>query len=781
MELEEAPPLGIALAELFTGKTLYVVPDNRGIAHALVEKLAAAGISAQLAATPPADASLILFLEGCSQYTEQDAEANYIALNERFFSLAASHASALSKPGNLFVSVQDTGGAFGLQNPTENRAWSGGLAALAKTAALEWPEATIKAIDIDCRRATAEECADAIYLELLCGGLDTQIAIDTKGRRQRVSAKEETAGQACDFPLSKGDVIVVSGGARGVTATCLIELSKKVPLKIAILARTPLADELAETKECHTETEIKQALYKKSVADAIKLTPKDLKIAADRVLGGREARQNIQLLEKNGSEVLYFPIDIRQLNAVEETLKKVRTKWKKIDGVIHAAGVLADKYLKDKSLEQFRSVFETKVLGLKNLLQATQKDSLKVLCCFSSIAAFVGNVGQCDYAMANEICNQICEEEQRTRSDSCRVKSLLWGPWAGGMADTALQQHFEKMGIKAIPLQEGGEAFVKELAQKSRSVSIILGDAINRWVDALQSLQLKKNGDAKKRFIIWIHRSTYPFLYDHRIQNTPVVPMMLQLVWSCGLAEAITQGYETVGCHNLRILKGLLLHNFDTSGDLFYLEASPVQQGQDSQQWIDIAMTDVEGIKRYSCSVGVAPKDSERQPPAISPLMELKSYPFEAKEAYVDKSLFHGPAFQVLEKLEGYSEHGSLALLNKHVPPGHTRDAWLARIMQLDATAQLSLLCHWQNTGQYMLPMHFEEIIMHNRLPMSRPVKCLIKISSLTATKMKVDMHLLDINQQALTSFINANFITTHTSTLNTENILEATLSEINS
>ena len=56
----------------------------------------------------------------------------------------------MAERGGVFVTVQDTGGGFGLADPDPRRAWLGGFAALARTAAQEWPAAAVKAID--CQR-----------------------------------------------------------------------------------------------------------------------------------------------------------------------------------------------------------------------------------------------------------------------------------------------------------------------------------------------------------------------------------------------------------------------------------------------------------------------------------------------------------------------------------------------------------------------------------------------------------------------------------------------------
>ena len=137
---------------------------------------------------------------------------------------------------------------------------------------------------------------------------------------------------------------------------------------------------------------------------------------------------------------------------------------------------MADKLIVDKTPAQFDRVFDTKVVGLRNLLAATSDDPLKVLCLFSSVAARTGNVGQADYAMANEVLNKVAISERARRGDRCVVKSLGWGPWEGGMVTPALKRHFESLGVELIGLDIGARMLVDELASPQVDhVEVVLG------------------------------------------------------------------------------------------------------------------------------------------------------------------------------------------------------------------------------------------------------------------------------------------------------------------
>ena len=142
-------------------------------------------------------------------------------------------------------------------------------------------------------------------------------------------------------------------------------------------------------------------------------------------------------LESAGSEVRYMPVDVRDSGALRGVLEEVRRGWGPITGIVHGAGVLADKLIADKTDEQFDRVLTTKVGGLRTLLAATEEDPLDTIVLFSSVAAVFGNAGQSDYAMANEVLGQVACAERARRPD-CLVRSIAWGPWHGGMVTPAL-------------------------------------------------------------------------------------------------------------------------------------------------------------------------------------------------------------------------------------------------------------------------------------------------------------------------------------------------------
>lgn len=474
VERRPSPAAGATPPGLREILPLYLVKDNRGVAEILAEKLTVEGIRSQVVDEIPEKARSILFLKGLDT-TGGDHSAGTLESCMQAFKAARSVGQELFTHKGIFIVVGDSDPEPSTTGNLRPLARAAGLTALAKTAAREWPRASVKCIDVACSDRGPDEIARTILDELLRGGPEIEVSLSANGKRWTRTAVPSMASTG-STPLGENDVVVASGGARGVTAACLKALADRVNVRIAVLGRTVPVEAPQYLADCSTESELKQALYTQSRTVGTKPTPAEIHRQARAILATREVTSNMAELASRTADVKYYPVDIRNGEDVANTLGQVRREWGPIRAVIHGAGVLADKHIHEKTDEQFLRVFETKVTGLWNLLRATEKDDLTHLCCFSSVAAFAGNPGQVDYAMANELVNAICRTEQVRRKERCRVKSINWGPWDGGMVKPELKMHFASQGVGLIPLDDGAAAFVRELEDTGEeAVEVIIG------------------------------------------------------------------------------------------------------------------------------------------------------------------------------------------------------------------------------------------------------------------------------------------------------------------
>ncbi|MEK6249933.1 MAG: SDR family NAD(P)-dependent oxidoreductase, partial [Planctomycetales bacterium] len=277
------------------------------------------------------------------------------------------------------------------------------MAGLVKTAAIEWDGVVCKALDLDPGWMDVTEIAHNITAEIL----DTQardsveVGLDGENRYTLdLTPFPYDKDAMVTLALDPGDVVLVAGGARGVTAAAAIALAEHVPLSFVLLGRSPMpAPDPVWLDGLESEPEIKKAILANEFNNN-GASPKDIELSYRRYMASREVAATLQKLAATGSTAQYETADIRDADIVTPLLQNVRKSLGPIRAIVHGAGVIEDRLIQDKTLEQFNRVYETKVGGFRTLMDAASSDPLKYIVVFSSVAARFGNKGQVDYAMA---------------------------------------------------------------------------------------------------------------------------------------------------------------------------------------------------------------------------------------------------------------------------------------------------------------------------------------------------------------------------------------------
>ena len=161
-------------------------------------------------------------------------------------------------------------------------------------------------------------------------------------------------------------------------------------------------------------------------------------------------------------------------------LDQWRARYGEPAGLIHGAGLIKDKLIRQKTVESFDRVLETKLVRrLEPDPAGPRPNALKFTVLFSSIAGRFGNVGQSDYAAANEILNKLAHWLDRRWAG--RVLSVIWGPWSGVGMVSQLESHLGRRGLGMISPDEGPALLVDELryGRKGDVEVIVLGQAGN--------------------------------------------------------------------------------------------------------------------------------------------------------------------------------------------------------------------------------------------------------------------------------------------------------------
>ncbi|MDP3569702.1 MAG: SDR family NAD(P)-dependent oxidoreductase, partial [Archangium sp.] len=693
--LREVPAtsVGMALSGILGAQRMAITDDGAGIAAALVTSLAKHGVKATVVTTVPADADAVIFLGGLRTVKTID-EA--VAVNREAFRATRAVAARFGETGGTFVTVQDTGGDFGLSGRDGTRAYLGGVSALARTAALEWPKAAVKAIDLERGARDASATAHVIAHELLGGGTTLEVGLHADGRRTSLASVHTASPSTAAATMNSSSVVVASGGGRGVTAAGLIELAKAKKPRIVLLGRTPLGEEPSELRGINDEPGLKRALMQRAQAEGKKATPAELNGQLASLLALREIRATMAALKAAGSDSRYVAVDVANAAALSAALETVRQEWGPITAIVHGAGVLADKKIAEKTDEQFDRVFDTKVSGLRALLAATAKDPLTSLCLFSSIAARTGNPGQCDYAMANEVLNLVACAERARRGSTCTVRSIGWGPWEGGMVTPSLKAHFQQMGVALIPLDTGAQRFVDELIGSGDDVTVVVGGSHGEGAlgaKVVPSATVEVRVDSK----------SHPYLADHAIAGVPVVPMVLAVEWFLRAARACRPDLVLAAVKQVKVLRGIKLDGFGGAGDRFVISARQLSNGSGAE--IGVELRGKGDLLHYSATVKMTTGTVAQPELEAAPVLEK----WTQAAVYDGHVLFHGPSFQVIDSVKGVSREGIVGTLSGTQKSAWAGESWRSDAAAMDGGLQLALLWSRHVLGGAVLPMAMGE------------------------------------------------------------------------
>ncbi|HKL24668.1 MAG TPA: SDR family NAD(P)-dependent oxidoreductase, partial [Desulfuromonadales bacterium] len=606
----------------------------------------------------------------------------------------------------LLATVSRLNGGFGLPpGPVPADAVSGGLAGLAKTAGLEWPAVHCKALDLAPEMDDPEKAAQLIVDELLVDG-PVEVGVTGQGLQTLKLTEARLPEDELPPPLAVGDLVVISGGARGVTAEAAVALASSCRATLLLLGRSALAEaEPAWLSGLSSEADIKQGLAANATQP---LKPRALEDQYQQVLRGREIANNLQRIRDAGGQVVYRSVDLRDAAAVSGILEEIRSEYGPVRGLIHGAGVLADRLIEDKTSEQFAEVYSTKVAGLRALLEATQSDDLQFMALFSSSTGRFGRSGQVDYAVANEVLNKLAQQQARQRPE-CRVLSLNWGPWDGGMVTPALKDIFAREGVEVIDLRAGADYLLKELSTPAGGPVelVILGSSKAAHVD--HQPQPHPNIYVSRALELELSIDQFPFLKSHVIDTKAVLPMAVMVEWLAHGAIHENPGLKFHGFNDLRVLKGVTLepgqqHALQVmTGKAFKSDGFHVVP-------VELSGTDGQGqhfVHARAKIVLAGHLPAGREPAAA---LSLPDYPRGIAEIYRPERLFHGSDFHGLREMIGCSPEGITALARPAPLPAEwisqpLRNAWLADPLALDSAFQLMILWSFEKYQAGSLPV----------------------------------------------------------------------------
>jgi malonyl CoA-acyl carrier protein transacylase len=587
------------------------------------------------------------------------------------FQLARGFKTAEAK--GFFLTVTSAGGQFGFDG-ADGAVCAAAAAGVTRSLARELPAQRVKTIDL--HSTEGDELATQILIEALGGDPETDVGFVGGQRiavRELAAPKNDRAGIALDAET----VVLLTGGASGITAQVAQDIATRYGCKLALVGRTSLThdnpleiDLVAEKARAKAEIKARgERVTPVSVQKAVRPLARQLAIA-----------ETVQDLRRTGAQVEYFSADLSDAEAVGVAVAKIRERFGRVDVVIHGAGVEISRLAEQKSDEEFRTVFCGKALGALTLWKLLG-EGLRAFVGFSSVAGRYGNVGQTDYAAANGLLGRLVQRIDAT-SDAVGL-CIDWTAWddVGMATHGSMRDILIGRGVELLPCKIGapmvadmliggvhGEVVVAGLLGDLAPSSAIVGAAEEVFsggpdlssfpmLDTVREYTKGKKVVAHRRLSLEVDHFLRGHIYDGQV----LVPGVMGVELMTEAARLLHPELELVGIESVEFLKALKLHRGEPADVTIVAEAGKtpgevvcrVETRRTAKTGRTIEVLHYRAVVMLAERVERAP-----MPLTISPDQTLTVGP--DRDAIYER-MFHTEVFEVLERVPFVGERAVIA------------------------------------------------------------------------------------------------------------------------
>ncbi len=376
-----------------------------------------------------------------------------------------------------------------------------GAAALARSLHLEHPRLKVTVVDVPLEHP---EAAEWIAQEARCASGFTEARygpdeIRREPRLQLLWPEESKPG----IGLGKEDVLLVTGGGKGIAAECALVLARESRCSLALMGRSDPASD-------------------------------------------QQLQENLLRFRQSGISFRYVAADVGDPRQISQAVQQVEAELGGITAILHGTGSNSPKRLEEIIAADVHGTLSPKINGLRNVLNSVHPEKLRLLITFGSIIGRTGLHGESHYGLAND---WMAEMVQRWQSDhpECRCLNLDWSVWAGaGMGQRlGVLDSLARQGITPLPLEDAISALKTMLAWNEAPVSSIVTGRFGN----LPTLRFPESELPLRRFLehtqlhypgveliadAELSADTDPYLAEHVFQGEQLLPAV------CGM-EAMAQ------------------------------------------------------------------------------------------------------------------------------------------------------------------------------------------------------------------------------------------------
>ncbi|WP_331755343.1 SDR family NAD(P)-dependent oxidoreductase (plasmid) [Streptomyces sp. NBC_00846] len=381
-----------------------------------------------------------------------------------------------------------------------------GAAGLAKTLHLEAPHLRTTVVhtpvaDGAAERVAAEVAATTRFSEV-------HLAADGTRRVPVLRALPVRAGRT-EQVLEDSDVLLVTGGGKGITAECALAVARQTGVKLAVLGRSdPALDE--------------------------------------------DLAANLRRMADSGATVRYAAADVTDPVRVAAAVAELTAALGPVTAVLHGAGRNEPASLTGLGMDDFHATFAPKVDGLRTVLDAVGEENLKLLVTFGSIIGRAGLRGEAHYATANEWLADLTEKVARDHPD-CRALCMEWSVWSGiGMGEKlSVVESLSREGIVPVSPDQGVGILLRLISDPDAPVVTVISGRTEGIGTVRRDLPpmplLRFTGTPLVRYHgvelvteAELNAGTDLYLADHLLDDSLLMPAVIGMEAMVQVASAVT-------------------------------------------------------------------------------------------------------------------------------------------------------------------------------------------------------------------------------------------------
>lgn len=454
---------------------------------------------------------------------------------EQLYTVATPpQASTAQREHSSVTYVQFGGGYFGKQEQI-NQVEQGCVIGFASTLHIERPDLKVRVIDLP-RQTPSKQLLEQVIEDIaqpdgyLAVGYDATLT----RRVPRPCVQDRTLYKSREINWTAADVVLVTGGAKGITSECALAFARITGVKMILLGSSPHPQEQPTGKS------------------------------------SPEIAATLRRFSSEGLTCRYYACDVADLEAIKGLVERVEMEMGPITGIIHGAAVNRARRVENCPVAEAKSEIAPKVFGIFNLCQLFQAKPPKMMVGISSIGAVVGLPGNSWYSFSNEVLDLELRRFGKAHPETA-VLSVAYSVWAdvGMGARMGTVRNLNRMGIKAIPLEEGVDRFVQLMLKTPGDAQVVitsslggvqtLGRGFDTWrvkrippatsYRFIEKLQIIDPGiEITARTHLTLERDSY--VQDHIYKGSPLFPTVFGLE---AMAQMVAYALGQENFSNLRI------------------------------------------------------------------------------------------------------------------------------------------------------------------------------------------------------------------------------------